>query len=677
VPQNSPLCWFASALNQIWKTLPDPSSPPALDLCQLEDRLLYSASPLAILAADPVDIDSIETNSFESTRPDSFYFEPITQAADDSATANAVESVEESTSETPAIIAQAITAVDAVGSATARGGDVFTLNLTANETPVSWTINWGDGSIATIAGNETSAVHSYDAGFAGLTMNISISADDGSGLHFDNDLIVPTSFLTGEGLYRYSATTGAFAQMFGGVEITNPFQAIIGPAGLLYVTGYSSGNVVRYDPATGAVDSTFVSAGSGGLSGATSLAFGYDNNLYVSSEATDAVLRYNGTTGAFIDTFISSGTAGLNGPAGLVFHSDGHLYLGNHFGDNVLRFEGTTGAFVDQFVSTSSGGLDGPEVSVFGPDGNFYVANRGGDNVLRYNGTTGAFIDQFVTAGSGGLDEALGLAFGPNGNLFVSSRLTDKVIQYSGNTGALIGDYVTAGSGGLDGAMELTFVPNHQVFVTANTAPVLADTALTLTSMVEDAGAPVGAVGTLVSSLADLNPPLGGQDNVTDADAGAIAGIAIIATDTTNGSWFYSTDSGTAWNSLNAVSPTSSRVLLADGNTRVYFQPNADYQGAIANAITFRAWDQGDGSANGGAGIDASTNGGGTAFSSATDTVSITISNGNDAPVLDNSGTTSLTDINENDFDPTGDTVAALVATELPTLIRLRSRELL
>jgi hypothetical protein len=153
--------------------------------------------------------------------------------------------------------------------------------------------------------------------------------------------------------------------------------------------------------------------------------------------------------------------------------------------------------------------------------------------------------------------------------------------------------------------------------------------------------------------------------------------LAIIATDTTNGSWFYSTDSGTAWNSLNAVSPTSSRVLLADGNTRVYFQPNADYQGAIANAITFRAWDQGDGSANGGAGIDASTNGGGTAFSSATDTVSITISNGNDAPVLDNSGTTSLTDINENDFDPTGDTVAALVATELPTLIRLRSRELL
>ena len=49
-------------------------------------------------------------------------------------------------------------------------------------------------------------------------------------------------------------------------------------------------------------------------------------------------------------------------------------------------------------------------------------------------------------------------------------------------------------------------------------APILdASKIVTLDAIAEDAGPPVGAVGTLVSSLVDLNPPSGGVDNVTDA----------------------------------------------------------------------------------------------------------------------------------------------------------------
>ncbi len=64
-----------------------------------------------------------------------------------------------------------------------------------------------------------------------------------------------------------------------------------------------------------------------------------------------------------------------------------------------------------------------------------------------------------------------------------------------------------------------------------NDAPVLNAAATpVLRSVAEDAGAPVGAVGTLVSSLVNLNPPAGGLDNVTDADSGAVTGIALTGT---------------------------------------------------------------------------------------------------------------------------------------------------
>ena len=134
----------------------------------------------------------------------------------------------------------------------------------------------------------------------------------------------------------------------------------------------------------------------------------------------------------------------------------------------------------------------------------------------------------------------------------------------------------------------------------ANTAPVLdASKSPALTTINEDPGAPVGAVGTLVSQLVDFAAPAGQVDNVTDPDAGALLGIAITAADTTNGSWLYSINGGTSWNALGAVSDASARLLAADANTRIYFQPNANYNGTLANAITFRAWDQTSG-VNGG-----------------------------------------------------------------------------
>ena len=115
-------------------------------------------------------------------------------------------------------------------------------------------------------------------------------------------------------------------------------------------------------------------------------------------------------------------------------------------------------------------------------------------------------------------------------------------------------------------------------------------------------------------------------------DSGALLGIAVVATDTVNGSWWYSINGGTNWSTLGAVAVNDARLLAADANTRLYFEPNPDYSGTLAAAITFRAWDQTSG-VNGGL-ADTTTSGGATAFSTSTDAASLVVNPVNDAPLL-------------------------------------------
>ena len=120
------------------------------------------------------------------------------------------------------------------------------------------------------------------------------------------------------------------------------------------------------------------------------------------------------------------------------------------------------------------------------------------------------------------------------------------------------------------------------VLADANAAPVLAG-ANDLSAIDED---PVGDNGTLVSAL------IAGQ--ISDGDAGALEGIAIVGVDNTNGSWEYTTD-GTNWSAIGAPSISSSLLLAADADNAVRFVPNANWNGTVTNGITFHAWDQSTG----------------------------------------------------------------------------------
>src|SRR5262245_14292453 len=317
---------------------------------------------------------------------------------------------------------------------------------------------------------------------------------------------------------------------------------------------------------------------------------------------------------------------------------------------------------VDNVTDVDTGALLGIAVTAADTtNGSWFYSINNGTNWIALGAVTNANARLLAA------DANTRLYFQPNAdfNGTIASAITFRAWdQTTGVNGGLASTAANGGTTAFSAATDTASLTINPV----NDAPVLDNTKNpVLTAENEDAGAPVGAVGTLVSSLVDFTLPAGQVDNVTDVDTGALLGIAVTAADTTNGSWFYSINNGTNWIALGAVTNANARLLAADANTRLYFQPNADFNGTIASAITFRAWDQTTG-VNGGLASTAA-NGGTTAFSAATDTASLTINPVNDAPVLDNTKNPVLTAENEDAGAPVGAVgtlVSSLVDFTLP-----------
>jgi hypothetical protein len=150
----------------------------------------------------------------------------------------------------------------------------------------------------------------------------------------------------------------------------------------------------------------------------------------------------------------------------------------------------------------------------------------------------------------------------------------------------------------------------------ANAAPVMEDASVTLTSIDEDS---VSSAGNRVSTF------LGAS--VSDTDASAVEGIAIIALTAGNGTWQYSID-GSSWSNVGTVSASQALLLAADDLVR--FVP--DTQTGTTATFTYVAWDQSSGSA--GTKADASVTGNDTAFSAESNVATIVVTDINDVPVI-------------------------------------------
>jgi len=175
----------------------------------------------------------------------------------------------------------------------------------------------------------------------------------------------------------------------------------------------------------------------------------------------------------------------------------------------------------------------------------------------------------------------------------------------------------------------------------ANEAPVLnAAGSPTFTSIVEDVF-PASNSGLLVSELISRMSPLG---SISDVDAGAVKGIAVIGANQSAGTWQFSINGGTTWLPFGATATSSALLLASNSLTKIRFVPKTNFNGTAG--ITFTAWDQTSGS--NGDWASASVRGGGTAFSVGKEDAFITVTPTADAPVLNAAGNPTLDAIAED-----------------------------
>ncbi|MEM7468101.1 MAG: DUF4347 domain-containing protein, partial [Pseudomonadota bacterium] len=523
-----------------------------------------------------------------------------------------------------ATVDNAAPTVTVVGPSSIVAGDTVSLTLNASDpgddTISTYSIDWGDGTVMDYAYTGASTVVSHTYTNAGFTNNILISANDEDGKHIIGDLLT-TSLQTGS-VFRFDAGTGEFIEQFGVGDVNSPIDIQVGPDGGLYVTGFGSHNIYRYD-SDGTNGTEFVTAASGGLNSPSRIAFGADGLLYVTSFGTDQILRYDGSTGGFVDVFADA-SDGLNDPDGLTFGPDGQLYVSNAGSNTIFRIDLATQIVDGTFNAVNAAGFK--EIA-FGPDGNLWVTNQTENDIRRYSAVDGSFVDVFSTTGA---TDFAGIAFGPDGHVYLSDAMDqDKIIRYLNGNGTTPEDFIATGANGLDQPVNITFTPAHQIFVDPNDAPTLSGGPSTIATTDED----TVSVGVSVTNI------LAGF-TTGDAD-GDTLGLAITNANG-NGTWQYSTDStdGSDGTWVDVVGVNASNALLLDDGTWVRYSPDLT-NGETAN-IEFRAWDgrSGPASTNGSAQFaNPGAGGGTTSFSNTTATANLTVNDVNDAPTFANFAT--------------------------------------
>lgn len=193
---------------------------------------------------------------------------------------------------------------------------------------------------------------------------------------------------------------------------------------------------------------------------------------------------------------------------------------------------------------------------------------------------------------------------------------------------------------------------SRSIAITAvNDAPVLNPAFTPMLSTVVENISSADNTGTTVADMVV-------DGSVTDVDGTGVEAVAIIGVDNTSGAWQYSTDGGTNWSGFSAssgeVDLTAAALLLGSGDL-VRFTPQADWSGMAT--LTFVAWDLSAGSS--GASVDASSRGGTTALSSASDSASILVDRDIDGDGIPDSEDTDrdgdgIPDTGDSDVDGDG-----------------------
>ena len=343
------------------------------------------------------------------------------------------------------------------------------------------------------------------------------------------------------------------------------------------------------------------------------------------------------TSGATIDSVTGSGTSRTVTVKNVT--GDGTLGLDVNDADNItngnsvpLGGVGTSDAGDGSFISGSKFTIDNTaptlsddSVSVSEDDGSATVVNdlRSNDSDNTSNTPAGLTVTK-VEGGSGNVGSSI---TGGNGGKFTIQ--SDGTVDFDPN-----GDFESLPSTGSEtSAVSVTVedeagnTATQTVTVTINglnDAPSLG-AGQSLTSIAEDASAPAGETVTSLFS-----------GTFSDPDGDSLAGVAVTenASTASQGTWEYSTDGGSTWTGIGAVSDDN--ALLLDAASEFRFDPAADYNGTPGGLTVHAVDDSGALSFTNGDTFDTTTDDTTSAVAPSGVNLDIQVTSVNDDPVFNN-----------------------------------------
>lgn len=239
-----------------------------------------------------------------------------------------------------------------------------------------------DGNLYIASYGPPAAVLRYN-GQTGAFMGTFVAGGSGGAIVFTEITFGPNGNLfatdfSASNIKEYDGTTGAFITVFATTSISsNPLSLAFGPDGNLYVADET--DVEEFNGITGAFIKSFPPGSDLAASIPSHLAFGPDGSLYVGTggpccpEVSGEILKYNPATGALLGVFVPPGSGGLEAVGPMIFRPDGFLYVLStntvpiNSTKEILRYNATNGAFVNAFLVPPTGGLVEAAYFTFAP----------------------------------------------------------------------------------------------------------------------------------------------------------------------------------------------------------------------------------------------------------------------------------------------------------------------
>jgi cyclophilin family peptidyl-prolyl cis-trans isomerase len=282
--------------------------------------------------------------------------------------------------------------------------------------------------------------------------------------------------------------------------------------------------------------------------------------------------------------------------------------------NGVFINNGTSTTIITDVDSDSATNLGG--IAIYGVTGN-------GTWEYSLDGTTFTAIGTVSNTSALLLPKSAKLRYTPVGSAdespTISYRAWDATSGTSGNKVDLSATGATGGRTAFSAASDTATLTVTDV----NDAPVLTPANPSLGTTTEDTAMTISLTDTFINHGT-------GTTTIEDADSIAVKGGIAITGMTGSGKWEYSLD-GTTYTTISSVSDASA-LLLPKTATLRYTPAGANAETAT---ITYRAWDTTSGTAGSRVNLSQSSSYGDiTAFSTAKDTASLTVTSVNDAPVL-------------------------------------------